>query len=62
MKTVFILILLFNSTLWAKYQKPYFKKNGKMIQGHFKTAPNNTRLDNYSTKPNVGPSGKKGTK
>ena len=50
MKSAFILILLFNSTLFAKYQKPYFKKNGKMVQGHFKTAPNSTKLDNLKKK------------
>lgn len=55
MKYLFILTLLFNSTLWAQYQKPYIKKNGKIVSGHLKTKPNKTKADNYSTKGNVNP-------
>lgn len=48
MKYIFILTLLFNSTLLAQYQNPYIKKSGKIVQGHLKTKPNKTKVDNYS--------------
>lgn len=41
------------------YVKP---STGKYVAPHYKTSPNKTRLDNYSTKGNCNPySGKKGT-
>jgi len=42
--------------------KPYYKPSiGKYIQPHYKTSPNKTKLDNYSTKGNINPfTGKKG--
>lgn len=63
MKTLFVIILLFNSTLWAKYTKGYYKKSGKYVQGYNRSSPNKSKLDNYSTQGNVNPyTGKKGKK
>ena len=43
--------------------QPYYDCNGVYHQGYERTAPNNTRLDNYSTKGNVNPfTGQEGTK
>lgn len=62
MKTI-ILILALSSTAQAKYQTGFYKKSGKQVQGHFKTSPNKTKSDNYSTKGNVNPYNlKKGSK
>lgn len=37
-------------------------KSGVVKQPHFRTSPNSTKLDNWSTKGNVNPfTGKKGT-
>lgn len=33
----------------------YYKKNGTYVQPHFKTAPNSSMFDNYSTKGNFNP-------
>lgn len=45
------------------YHRGYVKKNGTYVAPHFQTAPNSTRLDNWSSKPNVNPyTGKVGTK
>ncbi len=33
----------------------YFRKNGTYVQPHFKTAPNSSMFDNYSTKGNFNP-------
>ena len=39
----------------------YYKKNGTYVQPYFRTAPNSTNRDNYSTKGNVNPyTGKSG--
>lgn len=43
------------------YVKPYVKKNGTYVPGHYRTAPNQTNRDNFSTSPNVNPyNGKRG--
>ncbi len=40
----------------------YYKSNGTYVKGHYRTAPNNSNRDNYSTKPNINPhTGEKGT-
>lgn len=39
----------------------YVKKDGTYVAPHYKTAPNDTKLDNYSTKGNYNPyTGKEG--
>ena len=44
------------------YVKPYTRSDGTTVQGHYRSAPNNTPLDNYSTRGNVNPyTGKPGT-
>lgn len=44
-----------------KYQKGYYKKNGTYVQGHYKTTPDRTNHNNYSTRGNTNPTtGSKG--
>lgn len=41
----------------------YAKRNGTYVMPHVRTAPNPTRIDNWSSRPNVNPyTGKVGTK
>lgn len=41
----------------------YVKKTGIYVAPHFKSSPDSTRINNYSTKGNVNPfTGKRGTK
>jgi len=41
----------------------HITKSGHYVAPHMRTAPNHTRMDNFSTKGNVNPyTGKKGTK
>ena len=58
--------LLFSSIVFSQskvYVKGYYKSNGKYVSPHYRTSPNNTVKDNWSTYPNVNPyNGKKGTK
>lgn len=44
------------------YVKPYMKKDGTYVEGHVRSAPNNTNTDNYGTKGNSNPyTGQQGT-
>ena len=44
------------------YVQGHTKKNGTYVQPYYKTSPNATKLDNFSTKPNLNPyTGKTGT-
>lgn len=43
------------------YQNGYVKKDGKYVNGHYKTSKNKTEKDNFVSKPNYNPyNGKKG--
>lgn len=42
--------------------KGHVRKDGTYVPPHYRTAPNSTKTDNYSSKPNTNPyNGKKGT-
>ena len=42
--------------------KGHVRKDGTYVPPHYRTAPNSTKVDNYSSKPNVNPfTGKTGT-
>lgn len=44
------------------YVPGYVRSDGTYVQGHYRTAPNSTKLDNYSTRGNVNPyTGEQGT-
>ena len=44
------------------YVNGYFKSNGTYVPGHYRTSPNQTINDNYSTYPNFNPyTGEQGT-
>ncbi|MEM5789179.1 MAG: hypothetical protein AAGU11_17835 [Syntrophobacteraceae bacterium] len=60
----FIFTLSLTVTAFAQvWVDPYVKKDGTYVQGHMRSSPNNTSLDNYSTKGNVNPyTGESGTK
>jgi hypothetical protein len=46
-----------------EYVNGYFKKDGTYVQGYFKSSPNTTNIDNYSTQGNVNPrTGTQGTR
>jgi hypothetical protein len=58
-----LLIAAFATTAWAQtYVRPHMNKDGTYVEGHYRTAPNNTDRDNYSAKGNVNPyTGQEGT-
>jgi hypothetical protein len=66
-KAFLIIVILFaaaNSFSQSTvYVKGYTKSNGSYIQGHYKTSPNSSKVDNYSTQGNYNPyTGSYGTK
>jgi len=45
------------------YVQGYYKKDGTYVKPHWRSAPNSTRADNFSTRGNVNPyTGEPGTK
>ena len=67
MKQIAVLSLIFGVSIQlyasSNYVNGYYKKNGTYIQGHYRSNPNSSKYDNYSTKGNYNPyTGKKGTK
>lgn len=41
----------------------YIRQDGTYVQPHHRTAPNDTRVDNYGSRPNVNPyTGQQGTR
>lgn len=46
-----------------EYVNGYFRKDGTYVQGYFKSSPNVTNRDNYSTQGNLNPhTGTEGTR
>lgn len=63
MKKVLILVVAFASFVSADYVNGYYKQDGTYIEGHYRSTPNSTVYDNYSTYGNTNPyTGKKGKK
>jgi len=56
------LCLMATPALADVWVNPHVRKDGTYVEGHWRTEPNATRLDNYSTQYNVNPyNGKRGT-
>jgi hypothetical protein len=63
--SVLAMLSLFSRNVEARttYVKSYYKPStGRYVEPSYRTSPNKTKLDNYSTKGNYNPyTGKKGT-
>ena len=61
---LFLLLILFTLLSYAdEYVNGYFKKDGSYVEGYFRSSPNSTNRDNYSTQGNINPySASTGTK
>lgn len=61
---IFLALCLFASFVFADtWVNGYTRKDGTYVPGHWRTDPNTTRDDNYSTEGNVNPyTGTPGTK
>ena len=57
-KSLILLGLLILSTQYVhadQYVNGYYRNDGTYVQGHYKTTPNCTLYDNYSTRGNQNP-------
>lgn len=64
MKTLAILLAAsFAATAFAQtYVKPHVRKDGTYVEGHYRSSPDSSRLNNYSTQGNYNPyNGQTGT-
>jgi hypothetical protein len=62
-KILLIFLLCLSSFVEADvHVRGHYRSNGTYVQPHYRSSPNATNLDNYSTKGNVNPyTGKEGT-
>jgi len=52
----FITMLVLPNIVFADvYVQGYTKSDGTYVQGHYRSSPNGTTSDNYSTKGNINP-------
>lgn len=60
---IFIFLISFPTNVEAATRvRGYIKNNGTYVAPHYKTPPNKSKFDNYSTKGNINPyTGKKGS-
>jgi len=67
MKTKFLILFLVsimfaNLVIADTYVRGYTRRDGTYVNGYYRSSPNSTRLDNYSTQGNYNPyTGKRGT-
>ncbi len=60
---VMVLLALKTFAQSPVYVSGYLKSNGTYVEPHYRTSPNSTKIDNWSTSPNVNPyTGVQGTK
>lgn len=58
-----LLLIWASSALAQVHVRGYYRKNGTYVAPHYRSSPNHTRLDNWSTKGNINPyTGKPGTR
>ena len=65
MRLCILLLCLFASVSEARgvHVRGYTTKSGTYVAPHYRSSPNRTKADNYSTKGNINPyTGKRGTK
>jgi len=62
--TITMVILFMSTYVFADiYVEEYNKEDGTNVPSHYRTNPNDSKYDNWSSKPNTNPyTGKKGTK
>lgn len=64
MKTLTILLAAsFAATAFAQtYVKPHVRKDGTYVEGHYRSSPDNSRINNYGSQGNFNPyNGQQGT-
>lgn len=62
-KTAVLTLALCCAAAWSQtYVAPHVRKDGTFVQGHYRSTPNSTPYDNYSSQGNSNPfTGERGT-
>lgn len=60
MRIFALLLVMMTNFAQADYVKPYYRRDGTFVNGHYKTKANRIKSDNYSSWGNSSPTGKKG--
>lgn len=62
-KTIIAVALLASTSVFAQeYVNSYTRQDGTFVQGHYRSAPDGNRYNNYSTQGNTNPyTGQQGT-
>lgn len=50
-----LLAALSASAVAQTYVRPHVRSDGTYVEGHMRSSPNNTRIDNWSTQGNTNP-------
>lgn len=61
----FMIVMLFTLTALARdvYVNGYYRSNGTYVQPHYRSAPDSSRGNNWSTQGNINPyTGQQGTR
>ena len=54
--TILCILCIHNAAIAADvYVKPHVTKNGTFVSGHYRSKPNKSKLDNYSTTGSINP-------
>ncbi len=65
-RTILLAVFLVGWAALAEGQtrvRPYFRTDGAYVSGHYRSSPNSSRMDNWSTYPNINPyTGRFGTR
>jgi hypothetical protein len=62
MKVLLLAALIASPAMAGEYVRGHTRSDGTYVQGHYRTSPNSTKLDNYSTQGNYNPyTGRSGT-
>lgn len=63
LKLMFVFLIALPTFARDVHVNGYYRQNGTYVQDHYRTAPDNTINNNYSTQGNYNPyTGKEGTK
>lgn len=61
-KALLVLTLLSAPAMAADYVQGYMRRDGTYVQPHYRSSPDSSRLNNYSSQGNYNPyTGKQGT-